>query len=89
MQRQSLLLVLRGLGLALLITLLLVHVATPRTYVTPGDRLTPTGPARQVREAAPGRQLLSDGAGRPGANGREGAESMGHRGPGAGRVGTD
>jgi hypothetical protein len=61
MPRLSLLLLLRGLGLALLLTLLLLHLATPRTYVTPGDQLTPAGPARQDRETAAERQRPLDG----------------------------
>ena len=66
MPRQSVLLVVRGLGLAVLLTLLLFHVATPRTYVTPGERLTPTGPSRQGGEAGPERRPASAGVGRPG-----------------------
>ena len=71
MPRQSLLLLLRGLGLALLLTLLLFHVATPRTYVTPGDQVTPAGPARQSREATSARKLPPDGV-----------RGQGRRGPG-------
>ena len=61
MPRLSLLLLLRGLGLALLLTLLLLHLATPRTTVTPGDRLTPAGPARQGRETTAERKLPREG----------------------------
>jgi hypothetical protein len=58
MQRQSLLLVLRGLGLALLFTLFLLRVATPRTHVIPGDRVRPASPLKVDRE---GRRLQSPG----------------------------
>jgi hypothetical protein len=91
MARRSLLLVVRGLGLALILTLVLVHVATPRTYVTPGDALTPSGPTRQASEAASERKGPSDGVERPGNTNREEREPMGRRGlhVGAGRFGTD
>jgi hypothetical protein len=81
MQRQSLLLLLRGLGLGLLLALLLFHVATPRTHVTPGDRLTPSGPARQEREATSARKLLPDAAASPVESGLADPEPVGRRGP--------
>jgi hypothetical protein len=56
MRRQSLLLVLRGLGLVLLFTLFLLRVATPRTHVIPGDRVRPASPMKLDRE---GRRLPS------------------------------
>jgi hypothetical protein len=63
MPRLSLLLLLRGLGLALLLTLLLFHLATPRTYVTPGDQLAPV---RQGRETTAERKPPREGVRGPG-----------------------
>jgi hypothetical protein len=53
MQRQSLWLVVRGLGLAVLLALFFLRVATPRTYVISGDQVNPAGQAKQGGEAAP------------------------------------
>jgi hypothetical protein len=91
MPRQSVLLVVRGLGLAVLLTLLLFHVATPRTHVTPGERLTPSGPSRQGGEAAPERRPTSASVGRSGGDGRTRPAPMGRRDSGrvADRFGTD
>jgi hypothetical protein len=44
MQPRSVWLLLRGLALVLLLTLLLLRVATPRRRVTSGVRLTPAVP---------------------------------------------
>ena len=91
MPRQTMWLAVRGLGVALLLTLVLVHIAAPRTYVTPGDRLTPSGPARQGREATSAGKLLPDGPRGQGSHAREDAGPMGHHNPAqaAGRFGTD
>jgi hypothetical protein len=53
MQRRSWWLVARGLAVLLLLTLFLLRVATPRTYVIPGDRVGPPGAAKAGKEATP------------------------------------
>jgi hypothetical protein len=53
MHRQTLWLVARGLALVLLLTLFLLRVATPRTYVVPGDHVNPAGEVKQGKEPAP------------------------------------
>jgi hypothetical protein len=63
MQRQSLWLVARGLALVLLLTLFLLRVATPRTYVIPGEQVSPPGAVKQGKEAVP---AVGDADGRQG-----------------------
>jgi hypothetical protein len=65
-QRESWWGVLRGLALALVLAVLLLHVAMPRVRVSPGDHLCPGNPVKPPR--IPGKPYREHPGGTSGAH---------------------